>query len=205
MTLECSFLAGQRAEANPVDYLQARPSYSRSQLLQNSIGLRPVRAEPFVPCTIGLRPKHPITPSTKPTRCFVGRSGSHCGKKFVTANAFQLLSCTSSTILMVHILFVLSSLPIPPRRGVRKTNLKATMTNPVNKTFCLWPNVGTKTFMQPTGLHVNKQFTAILGRLGLRPPNPDNTVHEPCVSPFQNVWEASSRIYGIQKPVSLPP
>ena len=142
-----------------------------------------------MPCTIGLRPKHSITPSTEPTRSFVGRSGSHCGKEFATTNASQLLSFTAPTILMVHILLMLSSLPIPTRSRVRDElqnhNGKPNKRNLLPPAEC-WHRIVRATDGHAYEQTIHRNF----GRSSLRPLNPNNIVHEPCVLPYQNAWEA---------------
>ena len=69
------------------------------------------------------------------------------------------------------------------RCGVRKTNLKTTMANPVNKTFCLRPNVGTEIFRANDRPAYEQTVHRNFGRLGLRPLNPNNIVREQFVLP----------------------
>ena len=98
---------------------------------------------------------------TKPTRSLTGRSGSNCRTEFVAASAFQVLNTTTPTTLAVHLLSVLSSLPIPAASGVRQSNFETALADPVNEALRHWPNVGAKSLMQPTGLHVHKKLSAI--------------------------------------------
>ena len=106
------------AKARRLGLVYARPSYKQSQLLSHYVGIWPVQAEPLVPCTIGSRPKDPVAPPTKPATRFMCRTCSNRRKKFLAANAFQLLNATAPTILIVHVLLMLSSLPVPARGGV---------------------------------------------------------------------------------------
>ena len=90
-----------KPEANKTDWSK-RPTYTRSQLFRNNLGSGPVRTKPIMSRTIGLRPKHPIAPYTRPARCLMGRSGSNCRKMFVTVNAFQLLNPSVPTVFVVN-------------------------------------------------------------------------------------------------------
>ena len=155
-------LSGQSKAATTTSSHATRLRYQdTSHLIHHCHLSRSVSTKQLVTSPIGLRAKHLVTPPAKPICTFVGRSGPSCGKEFVAANAFQLFNATAPTIFVVHVLLMLCCGPIPPRSVRRKPNLETAQTSPINHSIGIRADFSAKAFVQPSCIHVNKNFPTL--------------------------------------------